>query len=338
MIPLHPHAPIGITMGDPAGVGPEIIVKLFAELMRADPDSARGLVVLGDGAVMQRAMQACGITLPIKPVSSSDLRLCWTGYELPLLECCSLLTLPAFGIVSAEAGKAAHDAITTGIDLALAGQLSALVTAPIHKEALKAAGIVEPGHTEILAHRSGSPSFGMMLANDELRVMLVSIHVSLKQAIAAVTQESVIRAIRLADQGTRAFGVAAPRIAVAGLNPHAGEAGQFGREEIDIIEPAVCAARAEGFVVSGPFAPDTIFMRARQGAFDVVVAMYHDQGLIPVKYLGIDHGVNVTVGLPFPRTSVDHGTAFDLAGTGKASAESLGYALRVARRMIARSA
>jgi 4-hydroxythreonine-4-phosphate dehydrogenase len=334
MITPHPHAPIAITMGDPAGIGPDIIVKLFAALMLEGAGAAKGLVVLGDGEAMRRAMQACGVDLPIISVTDDTLDRCWSGTAMPVLQCCELRSLPAFGLVSAIAGRAAYQAIIAGIDLALAGKVSALVTAPIHKEALKAAGVVEPGHTEILAHRSGSADFGMMLANDELRVMLVSIHVSLREAVAAVTHDSVVRAIRLADQGTRAFGIDKPRIAVAGLNPHAGEAGQFGREEIEIIEPAVRAARAGGYDVSGPFAPDTIFMRAREGAFDVVVAMYHDQGLIPVKYLGIDHGVNITVGLPFPRTSVDHGTAFDLAGTGKASASSLTYALDIARKMV----
>ncbi len=174
----------------------------------------------------------------------------------------------------------------------------------------------------------------MMLANDELRVMLVSIHVPLIEAIQLVTFERVLQAIRLANQGTKAFGLARPRIAVAGLNPHAGENGLFGREDLDQIAPAVLAAKSEGIEASGPFAPDTIFMRARRGEFDCVVAQYHDQGLIPVKYLGVDHGVNITVGLPFIRTSVDHGTAFDIAGQGRASESSLVYALRLAEKLV----
>jgi 4-hydroxythreonine-4-phosphate dehydrogenase len=192
------------------------------------------------------------------------------------------------------------------------------VTAPINKAALQAAGIQFAGHTEILADLSGSKRVGMMLANEELRVMLVSIHVPLREALELVTVEHVLTAIRFADQGTRRFGVDQPRIAVAGLNPHAGEGGLFGHEDECIITPAVAQAMNEGLAASGPWPPDTIFMRARSGEFDVVVAQYHDQGLIPLKYLGLDHGVNITVGLPFVRTSVDHGTAFDIAGHGVA--------------------
>jgi 4-hydroxythreonine-4-phosphate dehydrogenase len=199
---------------------------------------------------------------------------------------------------------------------------------------MKAAGIDYPGHTEILAARSGTAEFAMMLANEELRVLLVSIHVSLGEAIRLVTREAELRAIRLAHRACRDFGIDRPRIAVAGLNPHAGENGLFGREDIEVIAPAIEAARREGIEASGPWAGDTIFMRARQGEFDVVVAQYHDQGLIPVKYLGIEHGVNITVGLPFIRTSVDHGTAFDIAGTGKAEHLSLRAALRMAERML----
>jgi 4-hydroxythreonine-4-phosphate dehydrogenase len=202
---------------------------------------------------------------------------------------------------------------------------------------MKLAGISYPGHTEILADQTGTKDFAMMLANDELRVLLVSIHVPLSEAIRMVTPVAELRAIRLADRACRSFGIAAPRVAVAGLNPHAGESGMFGYEDADIIAPAVARARLEGIDASGPFPPDTIFMRARRGAFDIVIAQYHDQGLIPVKYLGIDHGVNITVGLPFVRSSVDHGTAFDIAGTGRADAASLRYALVQAAAMTARA-
>jgi 4-hydroxythreonine-4-phosphate dehydrogenase len=211
--------------------------------------------------------------------------------------------------------------------------VSGLVTAPINKEGLRAAGVAHPGHTEILADLTGTPKVAMMLANDELRVLLVSIHVPLAEAIEAVTIESELQAIRLAHSACRDFGVARPRVAVAGLNPHAGENGLFGRQDIDIIAPAIALARAEGLDVSGPWPGDTVFMRARRGDFDVVVAQYHDQGLIPVKYLGVEDGVNITVGLPFVRTSVDHGTAYDIAGTGKADPASLAYALRCAAAM-----
>jgi 4-hydroxythreonine-4-phosphate dehydrogenase len=225
--------------------------------------------------------------------------------------------------------------VQAAIDLALAGEVRAIVTAPINKEALKAAGVRYPGHTEILADRCGVSDFAMMLANDELRVVLVSIHVSLRDAIAAVTPEAELRAIRLAHQAGLGFGLAKPRVAVAGLNPHAGENGMFGGEDLAIIAPAVARARAEGIDASGPWPGDTVFMRARKGEFDVVVAQYHDQGLIPVKYLGVDNGVNATLGLPFVRTSVDHGTAFDIAGKGLADPASLAYALKQAIAMTA---
>jgi 4-hydroxythreonine-4-phosphate dehydrogenase len=204
------------------------------------------------------------------------------------------------------------------------------VTAPINKETLRLADIHYPGHTEILADFSGTQDFAMMLMNDDLRVILVTIHVSLREAIEQLTVDLELSTIRLAHQAMPLLGIAKPRIAVAGLNPHAGEHGLFGSEDEAIIRPAIQQAQAEGIEASGPWPGDTVFMHARQGRFDIVVAQYHDQGLIPVKYLGVDEGVNVTVGLPFVRTSVDHGTAFDIAGTGKASESSLRLALEQA--------
>ncbi len=323
---MKPHNPLAITMGDPAGIGPEIIAKLYRD------HDAGGAIVIGDFRAMAHATRLIGGGVDVIEITSvSDLV---PLRSIPVLQAGQLPEFTPIGQVSREAGACAYAAIITAIDLAKSGEISGIVTAPIHKEALKLAGITQPGHTEILAECTGTQHFGMMLANDELRVMLVSIHVSLLEAIKLVTRESVLAAIRLAHQGTRAFGVENPRIAVAGLNPHAGENGQFGSEEIEIITPAIALAGIEGLNVAGPFAPDTIFMRARRGEFDVVVAQYHDQGLIPVKYMGLDYGVNVTVGLPFVRTSVDHGTAFDLAGTGKADESSLVYVLRVAERMV----
>ena len=214
---------------------------------------------------------------------------------------------------------------------AIAGRIAAVVTAPIHKEALRAAGIHHPGHTEILAELAGAGDVRMMLANHELRTILVTIHVSLREAIEQITQAAVADTIAIAHAGLQRLGIAHPRIAVAGLNPHAGEGGLMGREEIEIIAPAIAQARAQGIDASGPWPGDTVFMRARGFRdFDVVVAMYHDQGLIPVKYLGIEQGVNITVGLPFIRTSVDHGTAFDIAGQGIADASSLRAAIDLA--------
>ncbi|MBY0610759.1 MAG: 4-hydroxythreonine-4-phosphate dehydrogenase PdxA [Beijerinckiaceae bacterium] len=317
--------PLAITMGDPAGIGPEIIAKLFRN------HDAAGAIVIGDVAAMERAAAKLGGGLAIQLITQPDAVV--PAKTMPVLQTGAVPVDLRMGEISREAGQAAYDCIIKAIELSQAGAVSGIVTAPIHKEALKMAGISQPGHTEILAERTGTRHFGMMLANDELRVMLVSIHVPLVEAIRLVTFDAVLETIRLADKGTRAFGVERPRIAVAGLNPHAGENGLFGREDIDIIAPAVAAARDEGLDASGPFAPDTVFMRAREGAFDCVVAQYHDQGLIPVKYLGVDNGVNVTVGLPFVRTSVDHGTAFDIAGQGRADPSSLVYALRVAERM-----
>jgi 4-hydroxythreonine-4-phosphate dehydrogenase len=232
-----------------------------------------------------------------------------------------------FGQLDARAGKAAFDYIRAGIDLALDKKIRAVVTAPINKEALRLADIHYPGHTEILADFSGTTDFAMMLMNNDLRVILVTIHVSLREAIEQLTIERELTIIRLAHRAMTQLGITLPRIAVAGLNPHAGEHGLFGSEDEAIIKPAIQQAQAEGIEASGPWPGDTVFMHARQGRFDIVVAQYHDQGLIPVKYLGVDEGVNVTVGLPFVRTSVDHGTAFDIAGTGKAREASLRVAV-----------
>ncbi|HKX43001.1 MAG TPA: 4-hydroxythreonine-4-phosphate dehydrogenase PdxA, partial [Burkholderiaceae bacterium] len=256
-----------------------------------------------------------------------------------------LATLP-FGRIDARAGAAAAACIQRAVQLAQRDEVAAIVTAPIHKEALAAAGVPYPGHTEMLQSLAAvdgvAPPVRMMLANDELRTVLVTIHLSLRDAIAALDFDAVLSTIRIAHASAAGWGQAAPRIAVAGLNPHAGEGGLFGREEIEFIAPAVAAACAEGIAASGPYAPDTVFMRARHappahpGEFDIVVAMTHDHGLIPVKYLGVEHGVNVTLGLPFVRTSPDHGTAFDIAGTGRADPASLAAALGMARRLTAR--
>ena len=257
----------------------------------------------------------------------------------------SPLTPVPFGHVSALAGRAAGDCVFWAARAALRGVVAGLVTAPLHKKALAAAGepyARYPGHTELLqavaAEHLGVPvvelPVRMMLANDELRTVLVSIHLSLRDAIEKVTAGNILQTLRIAHVSVGAALQRTPRIAVAGLNPHAGEGGLFGREEIEAIAPAIAQARAEGIDAHGPFAPDTVFMRGRGFAeFDVVVAMYHDQGLIPVKYLGVDQGVNVTLGLPLLRTSPDHGTAFDIAGMGRADASSLIAAVRMARQL-----
>jgi 4-hydroxythreonine-4-phosphate dehydrogenase len=250
--------------------------------------------------------------------------------------------------VQAAAGRAAIGCIEAATDLVLQRRAGAVVTAPVHKQALAAAGSPFPGHTEMLqalAQRSGSltgvqPDVRMMLANDELRVVLVTIHASVRRAIESLSTERIATTIRLAHEAGQRLGIAAPRIAVAGLNPHAGEGGLFGDEEARLVEPAITRARAAGIDARGPFAPDTVFMRARHapghpGEFDLVVAMLHDHGLIAVKYLGVERGVNVTLGLPLVRTSPDHGTAFDIAGRGIADPASLQAALSMANRLVA---
>jgi 4-hydroxythreonine-4-phosphate dehydrogenase len=336
--------PLAITMGDPAGIGPEIVARLFQR------GEAEGAFVLGDVAVMRSAAGLVGGMLPVARLDDPSQLVdvppdCVPVVQVPGLAA-DLVEAP-LGRIDARCGRAAAAAVEHAVRLVQEGRAAGIVTAPIHKEALAAAGVPYPGHTEmlqVLAAAGGTPPpVRMMLANDELRTVLVTIHVSLRQAIDAVTFDAVLETIRIADAAMRRQGMARPRIAVAGLNPHAGEGGLFGNEEIAIIAPAVAAARGEGIDASGPYAPDTVFMRARDaaghpGEFDVVVAMTHDHGLIPVKYLGVERGVNVTLGLPFVRTSPDHGTAFDIAGRGVADPASLAAALRMARRLVAAAA
>jgi 4-hydroxythreonine-4-phosphate dehydrogenase len=334
--------PIVITQGDVCGIGPEIIAKFFRT------NAAEGCFVLGDVAVMRRAAAWTGGMLAVAQIdSAADVRTV-PPHCIPVLQAAGLsatLLQAPVGQVDARAGAAAATCIEQSVKMALRFEVSAVVTAPVHKEALAAALVPYPGHTEMLqalAAVSGQapPPVRMMLANDELRCVLVTIHMSLRRAVDAVTFEAVLSTIRIAHQAAAAWGQTQPRIAVAGLNPHAGEGGLFGDEERLIIAPAIQAACREGISASGPFAPDTVFMRARHtathpGEFDIVVAMTHDHGLIPVKYLGVEHGVNVTLGLPFVRTSPDHGTAFDIAGSGKADAASLASAVAMARRLSA---
>jgi 4-hydroxythreonine-4-phosphate dehydrogenase len=322
--------PIAITMGDPCGIGPEICVKLFAEGVDVPA------FVVGDADFLKKTAEQLKPDLHVHAISSLD-EVKSQRNVIPVMSVGTLANDLVPGQIDARAGQAAYDYVVAATELAKKNRIDAIVTAPLAKEAMKLAGIGYPGHTEILAHHSGTSDFAMMLANDDLRVILVSIHVSLKHAIDLVTRARVLKTIHLAALACKAYGITRPRIAVAGLNPHAGEAGMFGEEDQKEIAPAIADAREAGLDASGPFAPDTVFMRARSGAFDIVVAQYHDQGLIPVKYLGIEQGVNVTVGLPFIRTSVDHGTAFDIAGKGIADAGSLRYALNQAVRMVTAS-
>ena len=348
--------PVAVTMGDPAGIGPEIIVKAF----RDAPELTRHCFVVGDLATLRRASAVvCGDHPPMPMALIEHPRdalavppRCIPVLQIPLLQN-QKQTMPVpWGLVNGLAGEMAAQCVVWAAKAALKGEVAAMVTAPLHKEALFAAGEPHnqyPGHTEMLQAQAAAflgqstaeVPVRMMLANDELRVVLVSIHMSLLDAIEAVTFDGVLQTLRITHAALASVLGRAPRIGVAGLNPHAGEGGLFGREELEIIAPAIAAARAEGIDAQGPFAPDTVFMRARAkdvdgkkwGEFDVVVAMYHDQGLIPVKYLGVEKGVNVTLGLPLVRTSPDHGTAFDIAGTGVADASSLVEAIRVAQAM-----
>lgn len=319
--------PLLLSMGDAAGIGPELIAKAWGRL----EGPAR---VVGDAGVMRRALAQTGQARPLAVLDAVDeaappgaLAL-WEPPGLPQ----GLLDAPQ-GQVDARCGAAAARCIEAAVAALQAGRGRALVTAPLHKEALHAAGSPYPGHTEMLQQLAGGVPVRMMLANEELRVVLVTVHVALRQAVELVTRERVRQTLQIADAALRRAGIAAPRLAVAGLNPHAGEGGLFGREEIDEIAPAIADARAAGIAASGPYAPDTVFMRARRGEFDAVIAMTHDQGLIPVKYLGVEEGVNITLGLPFVRTSPDHGTAFDIAGRGIADPASLLAACRMATRL-----
>ncbi len=323
--------PIAFTMGDAAGIGPELIVKLFQQGL------AGTAVVYGDAGILQRTIDQLGYSdqLQVRRISHPE-----SANQPSHPRCIPVLNrwdaLPtnlAYGQISPLAGRGAYEYLCHAIDDALAGQLRAIVTAPLHKKAMQAGGINYPGHTEILADKTQTNDFAMMLANPELRVILVTIHVPLLQVSQLITPDAELRTIRMAHRACLQAGITQPRVAVAGLNPHAGEDGRFGQEEINVIAPAIALAAAEGINVSGPWPGDTIFMRARQGEFDIVVAQYHDQGLIPVKYLGVDEGVNVTVGLPFVRTSVDHGTAFDIAGQGIANPASLQAAYDMAMSM-----
>jgi 4-hydroxythreonine-4-phosphate dehydrogenase len=337
---MSPTSPLlALTMGDPCGIGPEITAKSLTQ-----PQPA-ACVVVGDVAVMRRAVAACGLEWPIAELDEPEQArrapprciAVWQPTGLPS----GLAALP-MGLVHADAGRAAIRCIEAAAGLTLGGRTSALVTAPVHKQALAAAGSPFPGHTEMLqalaAAGGAAPEVRMMLTNDELRVVLVTIHVALRQAIDLLSAERIATTITLAHQAGRRAGIASPRIAVAGLNPHAGEGGLFGDEEARFIVPAIESARAAGIDASGPYAPDTVFMRARHapghaGEFDHVVAMTHDHGLIPVKYLGVERGVNVTLGLPIVRTSPDHGTAFDIAGRGIADPSSLQAAISMAHEL-----
>lgn len=322
---------IAVTMGDPAGIGPEIVARTFAE--EGFHDDNRALVV-GDAKVLDRAARLLDLTLRLNVISGpEDAR-----FEPGTADVLAATDLPEdlpFGELDARAGDAAFRYVEAATNLASAGRVAAIATAPLNKEAMHLAGHKYPGHTEILADLTGTKDYAMMLVTDELKVIHVSTHVALREAIERATTERELAVIHLANDALKRLGIENPKVAVAGLNPHAGENGLFGTEDAEKIAPAVAAAAEEGIDATGPWPPDTVMMRARRGEFDIVVVQYHDQGHIPIKLMGFDTGVNVTVGLPFFRTSVDHGTAFDIAGTGRADHASLRAALELARRLAA---
>jgi 4-hydroxythreonine-4-phosphate dehydrogenase len=328
---MKDYAPLlAITMGDPAGAGPEIIVKALA-----DPEVrslCRGLVV-GDAGVMRAAIDIVGAKLRVKAVESpADVDDSPGVVNVMDLENVDLTSLVR-GRVDPAAGRAAYESIEKATMLTLAHEAEAVVTAPLNKDALNQAGYHFPGHTQILGHLSGVSDAVMMLTADNLRIVHVSTHVSLRDACDLVTRDRILRVMRLGVEATRNMGVASPRVVVPGLNPHSGEGGLFGDEEVRHIIPAIEEAKAEGIDVRGPLPPDTAFLRAFRGEFDLAVAMYHDQGHIPIKMVGFEKGVNVTLGLPIIRTSVDHGTVFGKAGKGTADPTSMIEAIKLAATM-----
>jgi 4-hydroxythreonine-4-phosphate dehydrogenase len=332
---------LGITMGDPASIGPEIAAKALA-----DPSvyAKSRPFIIGDRNCMADALRITKLALNIAPIS----KVADAGFTHGTIDILDLANVDMaklqYGKISAMCGKASVEYIERGIKLALAGEIDAVVTGPIHKESINQAGCPYPGHTEIFGAMTNTKDYAMMLLGEDLRVVHVSTHVSLRQAIERTKKGRVLTVIRLANRALKALGIAEPKIAVAGLNPHAGEHGLFGDEETKEIIPAIEEAKAEGIKADGPIAPDTVFGRARGGVYDIVVCMYHDQGHVPLKTLGFTFdkaaqkwtsvsGVNVTLGLPIIRTSVDHGTAFGKAGKGTAAHQSMLDAIDVAVKL-----
>lgn len=323
---------LAITMGDPSGIGPEVVLKALAHpevYAQCNP------LVIGDRRILDRAM----VNLDIAPLRIEHAGGPATAVYQP--GTVTLIDLQnadpracPWGEVSPASGKAAVEYVFAACDMAMAGEVNAIVTGPLNKAAMFAAGFHYAGHTELLTERTHASKVSMLLIGPSLRVVHVSTHVALTEAIERVTTQRVMDVIQIAYDACRALGIEYPRIAVAGLNPHASEGGLFGNEEATAIEPAIAEMRARGMDVSDPQPPDTVFLRATKGIYDIVVAMYHDQGHVPMKLLAFDSGVNVSLGLPVIRTSVDHGTAFDIAGQGLAREESMLAAIDVAVQMV----
>lgn len=317
---------VGITMGDPAGIGPEIVCRALADLSPAD---RAGIVVFGTKSILERANELSGTRLLFGELDSTS-----RAGTVPVVD----VHIPGSesvrdGTMTAAAGACSYGYIERAVSAALAGDISVIVTAPINKEALHAAGYPFEGHTELLAHLTGAKSSFMLLASEKLSTIHVSTHVSLAGAVQRATMERELATIQVGNAHLKRLGIARPRIAVAGLNPHSGEHGLFGTDEIERIKPAIEAARCEGIAVTGPISGDTVFYRALQGEFDLVVAQYHDQGHIPIKLIAFDTTVNVSLGLPILRVSVDHGTAFDIAWQGIARHDNMNATIAYARRL-----
>jgi 4-phospho-D-threonate 3-dehydrogenase / 4-phospho-D-erythronate 3-dehydrogenase len=329
---------LALTMGDPVGVGPEVVARAVAD---AEVRAACRPLVVGSPSLLRRAAEVCDLALIVREINGGDL-----ASQVPAaigtvavlnpssISEKTLEELP-LGRVSAEAGRASVDYVLRGIDLTVSRQAASIVTAPINKEAMNQAGFRYAGHTELLAERTGSREAAMMLVTGQLRVSHVTTHVPFERVPGLITRPRLDTVFELTQTTLQQLGIARPRVAVAGLNPHASEHGLFGNQEAELIEPAVQDARARGWDFSGPWPPDTIFARANRGQFDGVVAMYHDQGHIAIKMIGFDEGVNISLGLPIVRTSVDHGTAFDIAGKGIARPVSMIQATLLAAQLAA---
>ncbi|MGQ8775521.1 D-threonate 4-phosphate dehydrogenase [Serratia sp. NA_112.1] len=321
---------IAVTMGDPAGIGPEIIIKALSEGELAGTPA----VVVGCLQTLQR-IQALGIVpkVELRPILQVSQARFAPGIinviDEPLEDPAALTP----GKVQAQAGDLAYRCVKRATELAMAGEVMAIATAPLNKEALHLAGHLYPGHTELLATLTNSRDYAMVLYTDKLKVIHVSTHIALRKFLDTLSAERIETVVAMADAFLKRVGFKQPRIAVAGVNPHAGENGLFGDEEINIVSPAIAAMKQRGIDVTGPCPPDTVFLQAYEGHYDMVVAMYHDQGHIPLKLLGFYDGVNITAGLPFIRTSADHGTAFDIAWTGKAKSESMAISIQLATQL-----
>ncbi|KAA1176478.1 4-hydroxythreonine-4-phosphate dehydrogenase PdxA [Rhizobium tropici] len=330
---------LAITMGDPAGIGPEIIVKAAARLRDRLDDGKLKLTIIGSGPALRLAEQQLGLDIEIP---EAEMEGDWPNLCFIQADAEGEPILP--GRLSADGGRMAFKAIEKGVQLAISGKVGGIVTAPLNKEALNKAGFHYAGHTELLAELTGARGSVMMLAHGNMRVSHVTTHVALEDVPKRLTPERLRLVIDLTHKALKNLGIASPKIAVAALNPHAGEGGLFGRQDIDISAPTIARAVSDGLDIVGPVPGDTVFVKLRAGQYDAVIAMYHDQGHIPVKLLGFEidpatgkwmdlSGVNITLGLPIVRTSVDHGTAFDIAGKGIANERSLIEAIEFAERL-----